>query len=564
MTSSPVTGPPAEPGHRMPTLQAVLGLPPLAAGRPRVLSGDQSLGAPVRWAHVVELPEIGPLLRGGELVLTTGVALPAQEAGRLAFLRELAAVPVAGLVVELGHAFVDRVPEAMVRQAQQLGLVLVELTREVAFVEITEAVHALVLDAQLEQLRSAQAVHETFTDLSLEGAPAEVVLRQAARLARTAVVLENLSHQVLAHDAAGGDAAQLLSRWETRSRRTRPALRTGWDAATGLLVTTVGARGQDWGRLLMVRESEPEEVDLLVIERAAATLALNRLLTRDAESLERQTHRSLLAAVLNSSEPPSDVLLRARALGVPLEGRRLIGALVRPGGMLPGALEGQARLRDLGDAVAQAIRACDVNALVGPLDDRTIGVLAALGARDREADLLPELAVQVRRAVRARLPAVDADRLVLTAGSVVGGPRDARRSLTEATQVADAAVASRATAAGRRADTGPSPGFIRITDLRLRGLLQLLRDDPRLRTFTERELAPLLAHDDATGENLVATLRAYLDAGRNKSTAAARSHVSRPAFYDRLARVGRLLGADLGDVETCLSLHVALIARDLR
>jgi purine catabolism regulator len=539
----------------MPTLGDVLALPALKSGRPRVVSAADRLDTPVRWAHVAEIPEIPALLRGGELILTTGIGLPRDDRGLESFLESLAAVPVAALAVELGRTFTGQLPAAMVRAASRLGLPLIELRREVRFVEVTEAVHALVLDAQLAQLRAAQQVHETFTEMSVDGADPEHVLRQVARMAGAPVVLENLAHQVLAHDAAGVDPALLLDRWQARSRRVTVEGRTGWDGDAGLLVTTVGARGQDWGRLVLVRDV-PQPVDVVLLERAAATLALNRLLTRDLEGLERQTHRSLLAGLLAHAEPDADVLLRARALGVPLEGRRLLGVVVRPRvppGAAQGGLEGQARLRDLGDAVAHAVRAAGVDALVGAVDDRGIGLLAALGPRQRDVEVLGALAGEVRRAVRGRLPGVDADAMVVAAGSLVGGPRDARRSLVEAGQVADAA-----------AHLSSAAPYLRLPDLRLRGLLQLVRDDPRVQTYVERELGALLSHDASTGDDLTATLREYLAAGRNKSAGAAAAHLSRPAFYDRLARVAKILTADLDDVETCLSLHVALLAHDTR
>jgi PucR family transcriptional regulator, purine catabolism regulatory protein len=234
----------------------------------------------------------------------------------------------------------------------------------------------------------------------------------------------------------------------------------------------------------------------------------------------------------------------------------LLVVVFRPGGPAGphgGGLEGQARLRDLAEAVAHAVRLSQVDALVGAVDDRGIGVLAALGVRQRDVDVLTTLAEEVRRSVRGRMPGLDADRLVVAAGSLVGGARDARRSLVEAGQVADAAV-----------HRSPRAPFLRLPDLRLRGLLQLLADDPRVHTYVERELGALLAHDAATGDDMVGALRAYLAAGRNKSNAASGAHISRPAFYDRLAKVERILGASLDDVETCLSLHVALLAHDTR
>ena len=76
----------------------------------------------------------------------------------------------------------------------------------------------------------------------------------------------------------------------------------------------------------------------------------------------------------------------------------------------------------------------------------------------------------------------------------------------------------------------------------------------------ERELGPLLAYDTERGTNLVSMLGIYLDQGRNKSAAADAAHLSRPSFYERLHRIERVLGVDLDSVESCLSLHVALLA----
>jgi PucR family transcriptional regulator, purine catabolism regulatory protein len=139
----------------------------------------------------------------------------------------------------------------------------------------------------------------------------------------------------------------------------------------------------------------------------------------------------------------------------------------------------------------------------------------------------------------------------MAAGSVVESVRDVRRSFLEADQVADVAA--------RRSDDRP---FYRLPDLRLRGLLHLLRDDARLQTFVERELAALLEYDAQRGSDLGRILTLFLDSGRNKALAAQRAHLSRPALYERLRRIERVLEVDLEDVESCASLHVALLALD--
>ncbi|RLP85712.1 PucR family transcriptional regulator [Micromonospora sp. CV4] len=591
-----------------PTVREVLALDPVRHGAPRVVAGDAGLDRPVRWVHVAEVPDIATLLGGGELVLTTGIGLPGDDAGLRAFIGDLADVGVSGLVVELGRRYVSGVPRVMAAAAERRGLPLVELRRATPFVRITEAVHALIVDAQLTELRATEEIHQRFTDLSVEGADAAEVIRQAAELSGCPVVLENLSRQVLGYDPAGESAELLLDGWEQHSRRIRPAGRTAYDPDSGWLVTVVGARGQDWGRLLLRwpsggelpsrRGTDPVAPDTrpgdgpptrltILIERAASTLALGRLIRRDAEGLERQIHRTLLTALLDHSRPVDEVALRARALGVVLERRYLVGVMVRHRADDPagegGPEAGPARLRDLSEAVGQALREAKLTALTSAVDDHSVGALLALpdpGAEDRALSAFAAALRRVRLdagAVRTAsgadasrvAPGADASRVVsgadpsraagaapggviVAAGSGVGSLREARRSLVEARQIAEAA----------RRDRRDLPIF-RLPHVGLAGLLHLLRDEPRLQTFVERELGALLEYDARhPRDRLLDTLRAYLEQGRNKSAGAAAAHLSRPAFYERLARIARILDVDLDSVEASLSLHVALLALD--
>jgi purine catabolism regulator len=577
-----------------PTVREVLALEPVRHGAPRVVAGEAGLDRPVRWVHAAEVPDIATLLRGGELVLTTGIGLPADDTGLRTFIAELADVGIAGLVVELGRRYPAHVPSVMVAAAARRDLPLVELRRPTPFVRITEAVHALIVDAQLTELRATEEIHQRFTELSVEGAePAEVV-RQAAELAACPVVLENLARQVLAYDSAGDSAALLLEGWEQHSRRIQPDGRTAYDADAGWLVTMVGARGQDWGRLLLrwpphgeaAADAPPPTRLAILLERAASTLALGRLIRRDEEGLERQIHRTLLTALLDHTRPVDEVALRARALGVALERRHLVGVVVRrrqeavdggfggapeaADGGFGGVPEAEARMRDLAEAVGQAMREARLAGLTGPLDDQTVGVLLALRDREDEERALSAFAAALRRvrpddrrSGRPPAPAgTDAGCLIVAAGSGVGGLREARRSLVEARQVAETAERLRKQSGWHQHDRWDVPVF-RLPHVGLAGLLHLLREEPRLQTFVERQLGPLLAYDARhPRERLLETLRAYLDNGRNKSAAAAAAHLSRPAFYERLARIARILDVDLDSVDTSLSLHVALLALD--
>ena len=59
------------------TVRQALSLAPLAAGDPVVLSGEDRLDTDLRWVHVSEVRDVGAVLVGHELVLTTGIAMAA-------------------------------------------------------------------------------------------------------------------------------------------------------------------------------------------------------------------------------------------------------------------------------------------------------------------------------------------------------------------------------------------------------------------------------------------------------------------------------------------------------
>ena len=65
------------------TVQRALELPGLRGGLPEILAGADRLQRTVRWVHAGEVPNIASLLKGGELLLTTGYGLGTRPAGLL-------------------------------------------------------------------------------------------------------------------------------------------------------------------------------------------------------------------------------------------------------------------------------------------------------------------------------------------------------------------------------------------------------------------------------------------------------------------------------------------------
>ncbi|MFF0487716.1 PucR family transcriptional regulator [Nocardia sp. NPDC004068] len=522
----------------LPTVADVLAMPVVRAGEPEVRGGAAGLARPVRWVHVGEVADVAALLAGRELILTTGQPLARGTPAALAYLESLAAANVSALVVELGSYVADIRPH-IAAAADRLGLPVVALRRVTRFVAVTEAVHRVIVADQYAELAFAHSVHETFTALSVRRASLDEIVKTAATLLNSSVILEDLGHRVLAVTARHDSAADLLADWETTSRLLA-------DDAT---VVPVGPHTERWGRLILRGAATTRT--RMVLERAAQTLTLHRMIERDRFGLHRQAQTGLIDDMVSGrlgDEP--EAMARAAALGLARRARYVPLAVHLDAPAETDPVARQRRAAALLDAVGHGVALAKATALSAAEQQRITVVLAVSRGGDLDERLnrvCAQIAAEVRRVEGVR-------RVVIGAGAESDSLLDTARELIHAGHVAEVALSL--------ATTHPRP-FYRSGDIRLRGLLSLIRDQPGVQRFAETELSALLRHDIRHGGDLVGTLRGFLDAAGNKTELARRMNISRPALYDRLARIERVLGVDLTDGETRTSLHTALLIRDL-
>jgi purine catabolism regulator len=315
------------------------------------------------------------------------------------------------------------------------------------------------------------------------------------------------------------------------------------DEGNGWLITRLGHRDRRWGRLILQSPTPPPQRLFALVERAAAALALHRLHDRDRDNFVRRTHHELLLALQNEPLSP-DVVRRCDLAGFPVAHRQFVGITMRPTGAEQEACT--ARRSSSEEALSAVVQACnqrDVPALIAAIDN-DIRVLLSINTRVSAYALTEQLASQVSRHRS----------VIIGAGRTATTPETISRTLREAQQVVDSV---------RPGDElEPARSFFRLLDVHIRGLLTLWGEDDRLQLFVSRELEALKAHDEEHQSNLMETLRALLE-HESKADAASRLHLSRAAFYSRLARIESTLGVRLDDVEIRTSLHVALIADDL-
>lgn len=576
------------------TVRDVLRLELVAQWDAEVVACPERLERPVRWLHVAEAPDVAVMLTGGEMVLTTGLLLAGDERAQVEYVESMRRADAAAVVLGLGRAF-RTTPEAMRRTAERCGVPLIVLHRPAPFARLTEEVHARLVHGRFAALDLSERMRSSLTALNLSGVPLQRLLDEIAGYSGGPVVVANLAHRVLATAGERGALDDLLRDWERISRQVAGLLapgrtgaraddgprqaRAGWEThgppdsdgdgdndgdgpvtvgPDGWVVARLEARGRQWGQLALFGHPGPADAGRLLAQRAAEALAVHRLLTDRpgaadgrAHCWEDQAAEALLTELASGTARPEQLLPRVRAAGLPVDRRRFVPVVFRPrrageSGAVRESVE-RALANDRPEAGGRPRTGgrrttpegpAGLAARIGP--DATAVLLSIPCGRDVDSEVS-----RFAERVHERLGALGVE---ATAGAGFSCPvlDEVRRSFLEAVHVADAALAA--------PPTGP---VARLRDVRLRGLVRLLRDEPELQAFIERELGPLLGRPE-----LLDVLRSYLRTGCNKSLAAQEHHISRPALYRRLRTIEVLLGTELADLEQFTSLYVALLAHD--
>ena len=298
----------------------------------------------------------------------------------------------------------------------------------------------------------------------------------------------------------GVSSTELLGSWDTRPRNAEWASNTTVIGSEKWLTSPVSARGHMWGRVILVGRRSATTDYSIILEQGATTLALHMLIERDEHLLEQQTHRTLLSDIIHHRYTSSDdIHARAQALGLPrappmadTDDRR---KAVDP--LLPD-LDRHKRASEEVSAVSAARRRLPApgSSAARPGPDWRLFTAASPASASRLLD-------GVAKAIRDRVARLEPHRpIVIGVGAPVQAIDDLSRSFAEANEAADVAFSL------------PSHRhYATVADIHLRGLVHLLREDPRVHSYRERELGPLLAYDSRRHTQLFKTLLVYLEVG---------------------------------------------------
>lgn len=372
----------------------------------------------------------------------------------------------------------------------------------------TERAFSAEQRSQTSSVTRAIALHERLTDAAVRGGgPAGVVEALADVLAAPVQLVDSGGNSLAGPDLATDEVRERLPELGDRTLVLEPA---GDDGGGFIVLSPVVATEDALGCLVVGFDGPADDAGIRLVERGALAIALSLIQQRAVADAAARSQRELLAALIDGVADERTLLTGpAGVSGVDLRRPHVVAvtdstaAVVRDRCLdLARRQHGLAGER-LGQAVLLLPHPADLSALDGlatvavsePADEPA-GFPAAY---DDARRCLAAMLALGRRDVAGDVASLGVFRFVLAPG----GPDEAAR-------------------------------------------------------LVERTLGPLLRHDAAKGTDLAATLETYLATGRQHGITAEALHIHPNTLYQRLARIGEILGQDWRDADAALELHLAL------
>ncbi|AMJ45109.1 PucR family transcriptional regulator [Corynebacterium stationis] len=523
-------------------LSHMLKLPELAEAQTELVVGHEWLNRPIRWVHVADSRRAGQLLRGGELLLSTGSGWGSAPEQIREHVQSFAEAGAAALLVELGTTW-QEVPPEIVEECQKLQLPLLVSRKELRFVSVTESVHQAILDQRIEEITMMNAVVETMSALLYNGAPTEQIVVQCGRLLQAPVVLEDPSHAVVCYAEGHHLPSKLLAGWRQKSRGWKTNLESSSMPTVvedpempGVQWTFVEIRGQGTvlGRLFYRMEKECSPVAHHILRHTAMTLAVYRLGSSNphvwTELIEHKTLERLVGSRFNSVEGAEEVL---EVSGFPVRGRALFCCEVfhETAALSPSIVRENIhrRLKDTRALISMSS---------GNPRRLTCALSLPLGAD--ESLVFTLIADIVKKNFSSRSAVVTSKRCE--------GALELAMTMRELRRLTDVRYAKN------------QVRVVALAETPLDGLVNQLRDDVRVQGFSAQLLGPVLRYDKEHGTELMVTLQAVLEHPASRSAAAQALHLSRTALYSRIERIEELVNLDLSEGSAQFALGLAIRA----
>jgi PucR family transcriptional regulator, purine catabolism regulatory protein len=484
----------------------------------RVVAGKTGLNRVIKWIHIMEVTDVKHLIKGNELILTTGVVLKENEKGFLQFVQQLSDLQVAGLCVELG-AYVEVIPESVINLANHLEFPLIVFEKVVPFVEITQDLHTGIIHQQYDALKQLEDYSQKINKYALKVNDKVQILQYMQKYLNVNVFFE----------VNKGTSISIPDRKIENIKNYIAGLNTKYKARTELNLFE-----QVYGAVSIYSEKkEITDLDMLILDRTVVTLSQFVLRELYIEEKLESEQRKFFEKWLEGQNSDEEMLYFIEEIDRDLtqNGWMVMIHQLRRENIKTDLTNYKINLR-------QSLQKEGFYTFIVEHSQYLIFILS---------DLLQESTYKERmkRAMNDILHQYRFDTLI-----AVGKYVDHYNDIKESYQTAQDSLQIRL--------KNMELSYF-YDDLTLYHMIKVLQNNEMLMHTANEKIEKLRLYDRKHNSNLIQTLNMYLQCNGLKRETAEKLYIVRQTLYHRLEKIEQIIGSDFMNYENRLCLEIMLL-----
>lgn len=526
----------------------------------KILGGKEGLDRQIKGVTIIEAPDIVKFINGGEVLLTGLYAFRSCSVEEFQkYINELTKKSVSALIMKRGRKVenADIKIELLLEFANTHGIPVLEVPFEISFRDIMSRIMERLFNEEVTRLKYFKTTHDNFAALALSpdsgNRGADNILDVLAKLIHNPVAVFNQNLSCL---AATEDAARVLTISED-ARTFEPGIYSSY--------TYLRQEGEEPQCLIQVKMSFREKIYLVVTERNQALDVMDFIAADSAitalrfefsrqyavTELEKKFQNDIMHNILNGKiHSIGELQKNTTLLGVDINGSyRVIVFGMANESMTKGDFK--AKVKDT-NVLSQAI----VHYIKDAKIQNDLDKIVVIQAVDKE-----QTQEEYRREIKKIVESVQEDvsmhnkHLKVKAG--VGKVVDGIIHLPESFKEANEAFMF-VDVAGELSEEG-SPQAMLFSDLGIFKLLCQLEDPSMLLEYVPEGLQKLYNYKKPQRDDLIVTLKTYLDRNQNLSKTAQELYVHYKTAAYRIEKITKITGIDFDNANEVLAVRIGLV-----
>ncbi|WP_226577062.1 PucR family transcriptional regulator [Halobacillus litoralis] len=503
-----------------------------------VIAGEDGIDRMVKWVHVFEMIEVKGNLKGGELVLSTGFGWKDDDTLFLSLLEQLIEREVSGLCIEMG-SFVTSLPDEAIALADQHSFPIILFNEEVSFVEITQDIHAELINDQYEKISSLEDYSQRLN-------------KRLLSLDNYFDILKNLQQYVncqLVYIAKDHTIVTIPALRDKEREKTLAELSTPeGSSARWVLKQPVQVFEREFATIyLMCNRRVLGEFESLLLDRTATALAQYLLRELYTEEKRKAKETEWLIEWLQGEHTIEDIQNRLAYYKL---NHTLSGGIVLT--IKVNMKDQQKSNPDVTYLNMLIQNIFDQNGYyVFPVERRHLLTFILLN-RKGEEDWKKRMKKGLERLRNISL---------LNDSSISSFHIAAGKYIKELNQLHESFTTAQETLT-LQSKLPKDQHRCFYDDMHMYRLISLVHKHSNLGALVEEYLEPIIEYDQKNNTNLLETLRVYMACNGSKKETADKVFVVRQTLYHRLEKLEKLLGEDFMECEKRQVIEFALLAHE--